>query len=78
MPVFRRLGFRTATEIDHERYAIKALRGDFNNRSSALVEDREDIQRVMKAVDARSDDFAACPDRLRSWPMVSVTVGACR
>lgn len=27
--VFRRLGVRTAREIDHERYALKALRGDF-------------------------------------------------
>ena len=27
--VFRRLGIRTQTEIDHERYALKALRGDF-------------------------------------------------
>ena len=29
VPLFRRLGFRTASEIDHERYALKALRGDF-------------------------------------------------
>lgn len=29
LPVFRRLGFRTASEIDHERYALKSLRGDF-------------------------------------------------
>jgi len=29
VPIFRRLGFRTAREIDHERYALKALRGDF-------------------------------------------------
>jgi hypothetical protein len=29
VPVFRRLGIRTQTEIDHERYALKALRGDF-------------------------------------------------
>lgn len=29
MPVFRRLGVRTQSEIDHERYALKALRGDF-------------------------------------------------
>jgi hypothetical protein len=29
IPVFRRLGIRTQTEIDHERYALKALRGDF-------------------------------------------------
>lgn len=29
VPVFRRLGFRTAGEIAQERYALKALRGDF-------------------------------------------------
>lgn len=29
LPVFRRMGVRTQTEIDEERYALKALRGDF-------------------------------------------------
>lgn len=29
VPILRRLGFRTAREIDTERYALKALRGDF-------------------------------------------------
>jgi hypothetical protein len=29
IPVLRRMGFRTQTEIDEERYALKALRGDF-------------------------------------------------
>jgi hypothetical protein len=29
VPLFRHLGFRTASEIDHERYTLKALRGDF-------------------------------------------------
>ena len=29
VPVFRRLGVRTQNEIDQERYALKALRGDF-------------------------------------------------
>jgi hypothetical protein len=29
VPLFRRLGVRTQTEIDYERYALKALRGDF-------------------------------------------------
>ncbi|WP_029007154.1 DUF2892 domain-containing protein [Azospirillum halopraeferens] len=29
VPVFRRLGVRTTAEIDRERYALKALRGDF-------------------------------------------------
>jgi hypothetical protein len=31
VPMFRRLGIRTAAEIDRERYALKALRGDFMN-----------------------------------------------
>jgi hypothetical protein len=30
VPLFRRLGIRTAREIDHERCALKAARGDFN------------------------------------------------
>ncbi len=29
MPLFRRLGLRTSKEIARERYALKALRGDF-------------------------------------------------
>jgi hypothetical protein len=29
LPVFRRLGIRTAREIERERHALKALRGDF-------------------------------------------------
>lgn len=29
LPIFRRLGVRTAAEIDYERYALKAIRGDF-------------------------------------------------
>jgi hypothetical protein len=30
LPLFRRLGLRTAREIARERYALKALRGDFH------------------------------------------------
>ena len=29
VPVFRRAGFRTAREINQERFALKAIRGDF-------------------------------------------------
>jgi len=39
VPLFRRLGVRTAREIELERIALKALRGDFdhvNDASSAL------------------------------------------
>lgn len=34
VPVLRRLGVRTEREIDEERYALKALRGDFRNVES--------------------------------------------
>ena len=30
-PIFRRLGMRTQTEIEQERYALKAMQGDFAN-----------------------------------------------
>lgn len=35
VPLFRRLGVRTASEIDRERYALKALRGDFRHLGEA-------------------------------------------
>lgn len=35
LPVFRRLGYRTRAEIDSERYALKALRGDFQRVADA-------------------------------------------
>ena len=31
MPVLRSMGIRTASEIDYERYALKAVRGDFRD-----------------------------------------------
>lgn len=31
VPVFRRMGARTAKEINREKYALKVLRGDFNS-----------------------------------------------
>jgi hypothetical protein len=31
LPVFRHFGVRTSYEIDYERYALKALRGDFRH-----------------------------------------------
>ena len=34
MPLFRRLGLRTSKEIARERYALKALRGDFAGMST--------------------------------------------
>lgn len=43
VPVLRRFGFRTIYEIDHERYALKALRGDFVAVDLALEPDRAAI-----------------------------------
>jgi hypothetical protein len=37
VPVLRKLGFRTVYEIDEERYALKALRGDFKSVSRRHV-----------------------------------------
>jgi len=34
LPVFRRNGVRTQTEIDYERYALKSLRGDFRHQAA--------------------------------------------
>jgi hypothetical protein len=36
LPVFRRLGLRTSREIERERYALKALRGDFQDMKTRL------------------------------------------
>jgi hypothetical protein len=35
VPVLRRLGFRTAHEIEQERHALKAIRGDFKTVSQS-------------------------------------------
>ncbi len=35
VPVLKKLGFRTRDEINRERYALKALKGDFKNMRTA-------------------------------------------
>jgi hypothetical protein len=49
LPVFRRLGVRTAHEIEEERYALKALRGDFRD---VAVGDGHDPARTVRALQA--------------------------
>lgn len=48
VPVFRRVGVRTRGEIDQEKFALKALRGDFKNLRGA--KSKQDIARVWHAV----------------------------
>jgi hypothetical protein len=50
LPVFRRLGVRTQTEIDYERYALKALRGDFRQSANGNTQDPTTAQRAVQAV----------------------------
>jgi hypothetical protein len=50
VPVFRRLGVRTRQEIEREKYALKALRGDFEG----IAEERGGPARAGRALDAAS------------------------
>jgi len=45
LPVFRRLGVRTSSEIDYERYALKALRGHFEQIDSKRGESNSHLAR---------------------------------
>ncbi|WP_111414540.1 DUF2892 domain-containing protein [Billgrantia lactosivorans] len=47
--IFRNRGIRTSAEIDHERYALKALRGDFENLDK--VGEGSHKERAKKALD---------------------------
>jgi hypothetical protein len=53
IPLFRRLGVRTAREVQRERAALKAMRGDFDRLPHAGSADREArVRAVLRAVDA--------------------------
>jgi hypothetical protein len=52
IPVFRRLGIRTRREIERERHAIKALRGDFDELPSADAAPAVRVAAALSAVDA--------------------------
>lgn len=46
VPLLRKLGCRRGCEINHERYALKALRGDFQRLNVVVTpQDREDLAR---------------------------------
>lgn len=52
VPVLRRLGVRTVREIERERYALKALRGDFDGvPGPGRAEPRERVRATLAAVD---------------------------
>jgi hypothetical protein len=49
IPVFRRLGVRTRREIDREKYALMALRGDFEPVGTA-ASSAEAVRAALRAV----------------------------
>jgi len=51
LPVFRRLGFRTQAEMERERYALKALRGDFEKVTESMQPHKERTAAALAAVD---------------------------
>lgn len=51
LPVFRRLGFRTQAEIERERYALKALRGDFEKVTESMQPHKDRTTAALAAVD---------------------------
>lgn len=50
LPLFRHMGFRTAQEIETERYALKMLRGDFRPGLQRGGVERVDAEEAMQAV----------------------------
>ena len=50
VPVMRRLGMRTQTEIEQERYALKLLRGDFKEVASPDKNIAPDQAEILRAV----------------------------
>jgi hypothetical protein len=48
IPVLRRLGFRTSFEIEHERQALKLIRGDYKSAAEGDT-DAEDLLEAVRA-----------------------------
>jgi hypothetical protein len=48
--LLRRMGVRTRAEIDREKYALKVLRGDFEDAAAAMADYTEQTEKVLAAV----------------------------
>jgi hypothetical protein len=60
---FHEMGFRSGAEIDHERFALKALRGDFRHLPTVHeIENKEDISRLEGEGGIALDPEEAKPD----------------
>jgi len=52
LSVLRRMGVRTRGEIDREKFALKALRGDFKDLGAPAIEHSHQIERILAAAKA--------------------------
>jgi hypothetical protein len=48
LPLFRRLGVRTTDEINQERFALKALRGDFATGAGSVGASADEVLRAVR------------------------------
>lgn len=52
VPLLRKLGFRTRCEIDREKFALKTLRGDFDNLPQATPVEKLPARQILQSIDA--------------------------
>lgn len=50
LPIFRRLGYRTQSEIDYERYSLKLLRGDFQQVPLQTVNPLDSARQIVDSM----------------------------
>ena len=65
LPILRKLGVRTQSEIDQERYALKAIRGDFDAAKSAGDGDTAATLRAVS--ESENERVGRDPDRVRRY-----------
>lgn len=65
LPVLRKLGIRTQTEIDREKFALKAVRGDFDR--TATRNDAEETLAAVAPESAHGWNTEREPDRVRRY-----------
>ena len=66
LPLLRKLGVRTQPEIDQEKFALKAIRGDFNDGSGERPKAARIIQKVTE-IETVVTGPTREPDRVRRY-----------
>lgn len=64
LPILRKLGVRTRSEIDREKYALKSLRGDFDDAAGTVPDPERTLHTVSTSESARENRQ---PDPVRRY-----------